>query len=496
MSAQTLPKTQHRRRLYVVLTTAIAMVALMFTASGTASAATGADVAAKAKSELGGHCSQYYNCLDPNAWCADFARWVWAQVGLDTDGLDGAARSFYKYGQAHGTLSQTPQVGDAVVFNYNSSTNWADHVALVTSVNAANNTITSVGGNEGDSPGIVASDGPYDSRVGTTGFGMTLSGYIAPLGLTSAVPGQLVAIGNDGGIYHEIRQPNGTWTGFKPLTDSAGGVMKASDVAIAGDPDGSSQVVAIGGDGIVYHDVRQASGTWTGFQAIKGVGSAPHMAAKAVAITADPDGSAQVVAIGDDGNVYHEVRTKPGAWTGFQPVAGLGGSATMAAKAIAITADPDGSAQLVVVGADGYVYHEVRQASGDWTGFAAVGGVGTSKMLAGAVSITADPDGSAQLVAIGSDNNVYHEIREKAGNWTGFKAVGGVGTPAMAASAVSITGAPDGSAQLVAVGNDGNVYHEIRQASGNWTDFKAVAGVNTPNMAATVVSISSVPGAA
>jgi hypothetical protein len=27
---------------------------------------------------------------------------------------------------------------------------------------------------------------------------MTLSGYVAPLGLTSAVPGQLVAIGNDG----------------------------------------------------------------------------------------------------------------------------------------------------------------------------------------------------------------------------------------------------------------------------------------------------------
>ena len=494
MSTRTLPR--HRRKVHaVVLATVFAVVALMFGTSTTASAATGNDVAAEAESQIGGHCSQYFNCLDPGEWCADFARWVWNQLGLKIDGLDGRAASFYEYGVRNGTLSDTPQVGDAVVFGYNGN-GYADHVAIVTSVNAANHTITSVGGNEGGGEGTVDSDPPYNWTKGTSGFGLTISGYIAPVGLTSAVPAQLVAIGNDGGIYHEIRDPSGTWTGFKPLTDSAGTVMKASDLSIAGDPDGSAQVVAIGCDGIVYHEVRTASGTWTGFQPLAGVGGAAHMAAKHVAITADPDGSAQVVAIGSDGNVYHEVRTKAGAWSGFQPVAGLSGSATMAASAISITADPDSTAQLVVIGSDGNVYHEVRQASGGWTGFKAVTGVGTPTMAASAVSITADPDGSAQLVAIGSDGNVYHEIREKPGNWTGFAAVGGVGTPKMAATAVSITADPDGSAQLVAVGNDGNVYHEVRQASGNWTGFQPVTGVGTPKMAASVVSISSVPGAA
>jgi hypothetical protein len=326
------------------------------------------------------------------------------------------------------------------------------------------------------------------AREALAAYGNDSPGGLAP------VPGQLVAIGNDGGVYHEVRNPNGSWTGFKPVTDVSGGVMKASDVSITGDPDGSSQLVAIGADGYVYHEVRRASGVWTGFQPLAGVGT-PHMAASAVAITADPDGSAQVVAIGDDGNVYHEVRTQPGTWTGFQPLPGIG-TPTMAATSVSIAADPDGSAQLVVVGADGYVYHEERRASGVWTGFQPVAGVGTPKMAASAVSITGDPDGSAQLVAIGNDGNVYHEVRTQPGTWTGFQPVAGVGTPKMAASAVSITGDPDGSAQLVAIGNDGNVYHEVRTAPGSWTGFQPVAGIGTPKMAASAVSIASVPGAA
>ena len=66
----------------------------------------------------------------------------------------------------------------------------------------------------------------------------------------------------------------------------------------------------------------------------------------------------------------------------------------------------------------------------------------------------------------------------------------------MAAGAVSITGDPDGSAQLAAVGNDGNAYHEVRTASGAWSGFQPVTGVSTPAMAASVASIASVPGAA
>jgi hypothetical protein len=338
MSTPTIDRRRHSLRLGLA-TTVLGALGLAFGAAATASATDGNSIAATAAGQLGGTCGEYYGCPALGEWCAEFSKWVWAQNGIDVSGLDSFAASFYDYGEAHGTLSGTPQVGDAVVFGYDAGTDYADHVAIVTSVNSASHTIVSVGGNENGGVGVVAEDGPYTSTVGSSsGMGMPISAYIAPVGLTAAVPGQLVAIGNDGGIYHQVRNPDGTWSGFKPLTASDGTVMKATDASIAGDPDGSSQVVAIGGDGYVYHEERTASGVWTGFQPIADVGTA-KMAAKAVSITADPDGSAQLVAIGNDGNVYHEERTYSGSWTGFEPVAGVG-TPKMAAGVVSIASVP------------------------------------------------------------------------------------------------------------------------------------------------------------
>jgi hypothetical protein len=67
---------------------------------------------------LGGHgyeSSCTGNGGQPEYWCADFARWVWQNSDVEIlSGLTAAAQSFYSYGQSNGTLSGTPQVGDAV----------------------------------------------------------------------------------------------------------------------------------------------------------------------------------------------------------------------------------------------------------------------------------------------------------------------------------------------------------------------------------------------
>ncbi|MER6198487.1 hypothetical protein ABT234_14130 [Streptomyces sp. NPDC001586] len=65
-------------------------------------------------------------------------------------------------------------------------------------------------------------------------------------------------------------------------------------------------------------------------------------------LTVTPDGSAQLVAIGDDGNVYHRIRNAAGGWSPFQPIAGAGGASTFSAPRVRIAALPDGSAQLLV----------------------------------------------------------------------------------------------------------------------------------------------------
>ena len=78
-------------------------------------------------------------------WCSDFSKWVWAQAGVtaDMNTLNAGASSFYTWATDQGESpvadSGTPEPGDAVLF-YGSGTvtssSFADHVGLITSVNS------------------------------------------------------------------------------------------------------------------------------------------------------------------------------------------------------------------------------------------------------------------------------------------------------------------------------------------------------------------------
>ena len=130
----------------------------------------------------------------PEYWCADFALWVWSSAGVaNVAGLTAAAGSFYVYGENNGTLSNTPAVGDAVVFDYQGG-GVADHVAIVTQVNA-DGTIVSVSGdwagqsgseaNFASTSSVVLNVPAYAGAVGSSPavMEMTISGYVAPAGL-------------------------------------------------------------------------------------------------------------------------------------------------------------------------------------------------------------------------------------------------------------------------------------------------------------------------
>jgi len=134
----------------------------------------------------------------PEYWCADFARWVWAEAGANTSGLSAAAGSFYVYGQNNGTLHSTPALGDAVVFDY-AGGGYADHVAIVTQVNG-DGTIETVSGDWGGANGseatfastshVVLNAPAYGSSVGSYPgvMGMTISGFISPAGTGGSPP--------------------------------------------------------------------------------------------------------------------------------------------------------------------------------------------------------------------------------------------------------------------------------------------------------------------
>lgn len=138
----------------------------------------------------------------PEYWCSDFVRWIWAQMGVPyTSELTAASASFYTYGLRHGTLTTTPAVGDAVVFDYTNAGGYpyADHVAIVTQVNP-DGTIESISGDwNGQSStteagfastsSVMLNSPPYSSAVGSSSkvMGMTVSGYVAPVGGQSSI---------------------------------------------------------------------------------------------------------------------------------------------------------------------------------------------------------------------------------------------------------------------------------------------------------------------
>ncbi|GAA2106741.1 hypothetical protein GCM10009759_45230 [Kitasatospora saccharophila] len=199
-----------------------------------------AGIAATAKGQLGsGPCTiggngysapdgSGHSC-DPStgqkqeSWCADFAGWVWARNGVrDTNTLSSGAASFYDYGVAHGTLSSTPHVGDAVVYNYSAGSDWAAHVNLVVAVNSGS--ITVVGGNQNTrqvSAGQVTTYSINNYAVGSTETGQRISGYISPQ-FTATNPSNLPA----GTLVKSASSPV-----VKVIVGGGGLVLQASDVS-------------------------------------------------------------------------------------------------------------------------------------------------------------------------------------------------------------------------------------------------------------------------
>ncbi|MFF0411860.1 transglycosylase family protein [Kitasatospora sp. NPDC004745] len=277
-------------------------------------------------------------------------------------------------------------------------------------------------------------------------------------------PGPTTPVSKAGDLYHATRLADGNWTSFSPLNGYGGAAFfNGTQDAIAATPDGSTQTLATGADGNLYHTARYTNGSWTGWAPVDGYAGAARFAAQGEAIVGMSNGDSQLMAIGKDGKIYHNARYASGSWQGWAQVGDWG------AQKIAAASLPDGSMQVLIVGYDGNVYHNVRSVSGSWQGWNAVAGFGADTFQAKDVAIAGLPNGDAQLLASGSDGKLYHNIRLASGSWQGWGAVDGFGGAAgFQASSFAISGMPSGDTQLIAVGNDGKVYHNARYASGTW----------------------------
>ncbi|WP_328299405.1 transglycosylase family protein [Streptomyces sp. NBC_00435] len=289
-----------------------------------------------------------------------------------------------------------------------------------------------------------------------------------------------VVVNGGGAIFHGLRKADGTWTGFGNIESQAGDIGTVGSVADAG-LNGDTHVVAVGGNGHVYHTIRLANGSWGTFGDVDAAAGALGPVTKVSAVTIGTDVNVLAVA---DGKLNHSVRHFDGSWTPFGDVSAEAG-ALPAPVTSAAEASVNGQLQVVVV-AGGRVYHSIRGSGGTWSAwgdvYAAAGGSGTASDVAVAGT------GSDMQIIVTSNNGTkqVHGARLGDGTWlplTDLAATLG-GFTATGVSAATV----DGELQATFVTTDNRILHTIRRVNGTWTGAGAInlTGVNGNHYAASI----------
>jgi len=268
--------------------------------------------------------------------------------------------------------------------------------------------------------------------------------------------------------YHQLRRPDGGWTGFAPIGPS--GVTGMADAV---DSAGNTHVLSISG-GQLGHRIRFADSSWTPVGPVGNPGSA-------TSVTAAVGGEADLhVAVVAGGAILHRVRSgASGAWTPWGAVGNPPGPVTAVAGAFDTTR---GLLHLLAV-ANGQTAHRVRFADGSWGPWGPLGNPGS----ASAISAASTANGDLHVVVV-AGGVVLHRIRSAAdGAWTPW---GGVGNPAGPVTAVA--GSADrasGVLHLAAVAN-GQVVHRVRQTDGSWSPWGLVGNPRS----ALALGVATTPG--
>jgi len=182
----------------------------------------------------------------------------------------------------------------------------------------------------------------------------------------------------------------------------------------------------VGDDDLLYHAMRFRNGAWTGFLQLDGAGGYPNFAARDVAIaitgTWNSPGSAHVVANGlAAGGLFHRVRAGDGTWTPFGGVPGANGRDT---KEVAIAITDNGDAYTAVTQRNGsgfQVLRQVRWSNGSWDSFVPVGGV-PANVSDVALSVTTDSSPKARVAFTDADGATWYQERSNISlpsAWTG-----------------------------------------------------------------------------
>lgn len=311
-----------------------------------------------------------------------------------------------------------------------------------------------------------------------------VTGYDNKVALLSVLKGetvnqwrstQLLVSTSNGGLFHTMRQRNGSWTGFGNVEAVTGANFTPVDTASAMAL-GEQHALVAGTDGELWHAIRRVDGTWTPFGNVEDfageIGTITRVAAT------DVGGSLHVVVISDTHSIHHTVRSPNGSWTPLLSVEDFAGQLSDL-QDVAAAGFVNGELQVTVSTATGRLFHSLRQRNGAWTRWGDVEAVAGDPGTPNEVSAS-EVNGVFHLVANYGPAGVRHAVRNTDGSWTRLLNINDFngGNPGHVLD-VAAVGFTNGELQVVALSAGGPIWHAVRRADGSWTpwgDVKAFAG--------------------
>ncbi|WP_432020848.1 hypothetical protein [Streptomyces sp. 1222.5] len=250
----------------------------------------------------------------------------------------------------------------------------------------------------------------YNGANSFAGNSLGITGMPVPDTDPAYMQSQAVAVGDDAFVYHNLRKPggpSGSWQGWQQVS----GVSNVSQVAITGLEDGTSQVVAEDASAQIWHNIRYADGSWQGWRMAGNEGASSlsvGIAAILGATSGNGEGSTQVVAVDGNGWLIGRTRTSNGAWYNWS-------NSGMAADQVAIAPLPmdtynESDRAYRILATNNDILWRIDFISGYqmWHQKFTVPGFEGGYFDARKARIAARPDGSVHILAITTPKTTPH----------------------------------------------------------------------------------------
>ena len=254
-------------------------------------------------------------------------------------------------------------------------------------------------------------------------------------------------------LYRQ-RRPDGTWSAVETVS-STDYIPEQGRLAV--DPAGTPHVVWVDGPGFsddIFYSSRSNGGIWS--TPLNLSNDADRIGVPNTAFTAD--GVLNVAWAVNEATVRLVQRHPDGTWTDPTAIPGQSGATRWN-----MAPGGDGSLHVVWYKSTTGIGHARRDASGSWSGVAAVAPAGT---LLDDLNVAVDGSGTAHVTWVDfGASPILHRQRSQAGDWSGTATISGD----MVVNGTSLAVSQQGTAHSV-WRDPAVLYHAWLQADGSWTE--------------------------